>query len=100
MTSYHAVEVGDSGILVGIGVKQHLGVGVNGDVCFDTFFVLAQELGDSLDLRFRFRKGATVRVIAGMRGCTFIWGNGETRQIQFYFHSKIKGSLLKYRHGN
>lgn len=48
--SYHTAEVGDSGILVGVGVKQHLGVGVDGYVCFDMFLVLAEELGDSLDL--------------------------------------------------
>lgn len=70
--SYHAVEVGDSGIFVGIRVKQHLGVGVDGYICFDTFLVLAQELGNSLDFRFRFREGAAVGVITGMRGGTLI----------------------------
>lgn len=72
--SYHAAEVGDSGILVGIGVKQHLGVGVDGYICFDTFLVLAQELGDGLDLGFRLREGTTVGVITGVRGGTLIWG--------------------------
>lgn len=70
--SHHTVEVGDGGILVGIGVKQHLGIGVDGYVCFDTLLVLAQELGDGLDFGFRFREGTTVGVITGMRGGTFI----------------------------
>lgn len=70
--SYHTVEVGDGGVLVGIRVKQHLGVGVNGYVGFDTFLVLAQEPGDGLDFRFRLWKGTTVGVITGMRGGSFI----------------------------
>ena len=70
--SYHTVEVGDGGVLVGVGVQQHLGVGVNGDVCFHTLFVLAQELGDGLDLGFRLREGAAVSVIAGMGGGAFV----------------------------
>lgn len=68
--SYHTVKVGDSRVFVGIRVKQHLGVGMDGDVRFDTFLVRAQELGDGLDLRFGLREGAAIGVIAGMGGCT------------------------------
>lgn len=77
--SYHAVEVGNSGILVGIGVQQHLGVGVDGYVRLDTLLVLAQELGDSLDFRFRLRKWTTVCVITGMRGGTLLWRGKEEK---------------------
>lgn len=75
--SYHTVEVGDSGILVGIGVEQHLGIGMDGYVRFHTFLVLAQELSNSLDFRLRLREGTTVGVITGVRGGTLIWGRGE-----------------------
>lgn len=47
---------------------------MDGYVRFDTFLVLAQELGDSLDFRLRLGEGTAVGVIAGMRGCTLIWG--------------------------
>lgn len=77
---YHAVEVGDTGVFVGIWVKQHLGVGVDGDVRFDALLVLAQELGDGSDLRFRLWEGPTVGVIAGMGGCTLSWGEEHIRQ--------------------
>lgn len=70
--SYHAVKVGDGGILVGIGVEQHLGVGMDGYVRFDALLVLAQELGNSLDFRFRLWKGTTVRVVTGMEGGALI----------------------------
>lgn len=77
--SYHAVEVGNSGILVGIGVQQHLGVGVDGYVRLDTLLVLAQELGDGLDFRFRLGKRTTVSVITGMRGGTLLWSGKEEK---------------------
>lgn len=72
LISYHTVEVGDGGVLVGIWIQQHLGVGVNGYIGLDVLLVLAQELGNSLDFRFRFREGATVGVITGMRGGALI----------------------------
>lgn len=83
--SYHTVEVGDSGILVGIGVEQHLGIGMDGYVRFHTFLVLAQELSNSLDFRLRLREGTTVGVITGVRGGTLIWGRGEYRSGLFKF---------------
>lgn len=70
LKSYHTVEVRDSGVFVGIWVKQHLGVGVDGDVRFDAFLVLAQELGHGFDFRFGLWEGPAVGVIAGMGGCT------------------------------
>lgn len=95
--SYHAVEVGDSGVLVGVGVKQHLGVGVDGYVCLDTFPVPAQELGDGLDFGFRLREGTTVGVIAGVRGGALIWGRERRRKgvmqqnlIEFYTKNRKK----------
>lgn len=75
--SYHTAEVGDSGILVGIGVKQHLRVGVDGYVRFHVFLVLAQELGHSLDFGFRLWEGTTVGVIARVGGGTFLCDRRE-----------------------
>lgn len=92
--SYHAAEVGDSGILVGIGVKQHLGVGVDGYVCFHTFLVLAQELGDGLDFRFRLREGTTVGVITGMRGGTLIWGRKGGRRKKNTLSSRFLNAQI------
>lgn len=83
-TSYHTVEVGDHSILVGVGVKQHLGVGVNGYVGFHTLFVLAQELGDGLDFWLRFGEGTAVGVVAGVRGGAFIWGGEGEQRLQSY----------------
>lgn len=68
LKSYHAVKVGDGGVFVGIRVKQHLSVGVDGDVRFDALLVLAKELGDGFDLGFGLGEGAAVGVIAGMGG--------------------------------
>lgn len=48
---------------------------MNGYVCFHAFLVLAQELSDSFDFRFRFGEGTAIRVIARMRRGTFIWGS-------------------------
>lgn len=39
--SYHAAEVGDGGVLVGVGVEQHLCVGVDGYVRLDVLPALA-----------------------------------------------------------
>lgn len=86
---YHAVEVGDCGILVGIGVKQHLGVGVDGYVCFDTFLVLAQELGNCLDFRLRLRERTTVGVITGMRGGTLVCGEERRTKRTSMHNSKL-----------
>lgn len=47
---------------------------MDGYICFDTFLVLAQELGNSFNFRFRFREGTAVGVITGMRGGTLFWG--------------------------
>lgn len=71
---YHAGEVGDGGVFVGIWVKQHLGVGVDGDVGFHALLALAQKLGDGFDLRFGLREGPAVGVITGVGGCTLSWG--------------------------
>lgn len=70
--SYHTAEVGNGCILVGIWVEQHLGVGMDGYVGFNALLVLAQELGDGLDFRFRLREGAAVGVITRMKGGTFL----------------------------
>lgn len=75
--SYHAAEVGDSGILVGIGVKQHLRVGMDGYVRFHVFLVLAQELGHRLDFGFRLWEGTAVGVIARVGGGTLLWDRRE-----------------------
>lgn len=82
--SYHAVEVGDGGILVGIRVEQHLGVGVDGYVCFDALLVFSEEPGNSLDFRFRLWKGTTVGVITGMEGGALIWGRKYKKRLLSY----------------
>lgn len=75
--SHHTVEVRDGGVFIGVGVEQHLGVGVDGDVGLDTLLVLPQELGHCLDLWLGLREGSAVRVITGVGGCTLLW-QGET----------------------
>lgn len=70
---YHAAEVGDGGILVGVRVEQHLCVGVDGYVRLHVLLALAQELGDGLDLGLRLRVGATVGVVARVGGGAFLW---------------------------
>lgn len=69
---YHAVKVGDCGVLIGVRVKKHLRVGVDGYVRLHALLVLTQELGDSFDFWFRFREGAAVGVITRVRGGTLI----------------------------
>lgn len=71
--SHHTAEVGDGGVLVGVGVEQHLRVGVDGYVRLDVLPVLAQELGDGLDLRLRLWVGAAVGVVARVGGGAFLW---------------------------
>lgn len=71
--SHHTVEVRDGGVFIGVGVEQHLGVGVDGDVGLDTLLVLPQELGHCLDLWLGLREGSAVRVITGLGGCTLLW---------------------------
>lgn len=93
--SYHTAEVGDSSILVGIGVKQHLGVGVDGYVCLDTFLVLAQELGDCLDFRLRLRERTTVGVITGVRRGTLVWGRKGGKHT---LSSRCEGMVHSFDH--
>lgn len=64
--SYHTAEVGDGGVLVGVRVKEHLSVGVDGNVSFYPLLVFAQKLGDSSDFRFGFGERAAVGVVARM----------------------------------
>lgn len=71
--SYHTAEVGDGGILVGVGVEQHLCIGVDGYVGLHVLLALAQELSDSLDLGLRLWVGATVGVVARVGGGAFLW---------------------------
>lgn len=76
--THHTVEVGDRGVFVGVGVEQHLGVGVDGDVGLDLLSTFAQELGHGLHLRFRLRARPAVRFITGMGGGSFLWGETNT----------------------
>lgn len=87
--SYHAIKVGDGGILVGIGVEQHLGVGMDGYVCLDTLLALAQELGNSLDFRLRFWKGTTVGVVTRMKGGALICGKKFEQKLQSRNHTRM-----------
>lgn len=75
--SYHTVEVGDGGILVGVRVEQHLCIGVDGYVRLHLLFALAQELGNSLYLRLRLWEGATVSVVTRVGGGAFLWVEGQ-----------------------
>lgn len=80
--SYHTAEVGDSGILVGVWVKEHLSISVDGNVCFYLFPVLAQKLGNGLDFRFGLGERAAVGVVTRVRGGTFIWGSEEGAAVK------------------
>lgn len=92
--SYHTTEVGDGSILVGVGVEQHLCVGVDGYVRLHVLLALAQELGDGLDLRLRLWVGATVGVVARVGGGAFLWVEEKESRV----HSKPSSycSLLEY----
>lgn len=80
--SYHTAEVGDGGILVGVGVEQHLCICVDGYVRMHVLFALAQELGNSLDLRLRLGVRATVCVVTGVGGGAFLWVVGQQGEIK------------------
>lgn len=80
--SYHTAEVGDRGVLVGVRVKQHLRVRVDGYVRLHALLVLAQVLGDGLDFGFGFGEGAAVGVVAGVRGGTLLWGRREGAEVR------------------
>lgn len=53
---------------VGVGEEQKLRIGVDGDVGLDDGLVLADEVGNILDLDLRLRRGTTVRITAGVAG--------------------------------
>lgn len=80
--SHHTAEVGDGGVLVGVRVKEHLSISVDGNVCFNLLLVLAQKLGDGFDFRFGLGERAAVGVVTRMRGGTFIWGRDEEAEVK------------------
>lgn len=53
---------------VGVGEEQQLRVGVDGEVGLDGGLVLADEVGDVLDLDLRFGSWPAVGVAAGVFG--------------------------------
>lgn len=66
--AYQLTVVCSQLIGVGVGEEQQLGIGVDGEVGLDDGLVLADEVGDILDLNLRLRRGSAVRITAGVAG--------------------------------
>ncbi len=68
MMTYQLTVVCSQVIGVGVGEEQQLGVGVDGEVGLDDGLVLADEVGNILDLDLRLRSVPTEGVAAGVAG--------------------------------
>lgn len=68
MKAYQLTVVCGQLIGVGVGEEQQLGVGVDGDVGLDDGLVLADEVGNILDLDLRLRRVPTEGVAAWIAG--------------------------------
>lgn len=72
--THHTVKIGDGAIFVGVGIEEHLSVGVDGYVSLGVFLVLAQETGDGLHLGLGLWEWAAVGVVTGVCGGAFFCG--------------------------
>lgn len=66
--TYQLTVVCSQVIGVGVGEEQKLGIGVDGQVGLDNGLVIADEVGNILDLDLRLRRGTAVRITAGVAG--------------------------------
>lgn len=69
-------------LCIGVWEKQHLRVGMHGEVKFDRVLVVAQEIGHSLHLRLGLWILAAVNVRTGIAGCSHRFINRELRVQQ------------------
>lgn len=74
MTTYQLTVVGSQVVGVGVGEQQQLGVGVDGEVALDDGPVLADKVGNILDLDLRLgsvpTEGVAAGVVGGSHGCS------------------------------